>query len=93
MRNVDRALLGRANRWLHWRDMLHFKQMDLRCYDWGGVFEDESNPKKAGINTFKREFGGNSVRTFNCSVAATLRGRAYLAVRHIVDRFEADSHC
>jgi hypothetical protein len=92
MRNVDRALLGRANRWLHWRDMLHFKQMGLWCYDWGGVFEDESDPEKAGINTFKREFGGNSVRTFNCNVAATLKGRVYLAVRHIVDRLDANSH-
>jgi hypothetical protein len=92
MRNVDRALLGRANRWLHWRDMLYFKQMGLRCYDWGGVFEDESDPEKAGINTFKREFGGNAVRTFNCSVAVTLKGRAYLALRHVLDRFEAQSH-
>jgi hypothetical protein len=91
MRNVDRALLGRANRWLHWRDMLHFKQMGLRCYDWGGVFEDESSAERAGINTFKREFGGNVVRTFNCNVAVTLKGRAYLALRNIHDRFEAKS--
>jgi hypothetical protein len=91
MRNVDRALLGRANRWLHWRDMLHFKQMGLRCYDWGGVFEDESNADRAGINTFKREFGGTPIRTFDCSVAVTLKGRAYLALRNIYDRFEAKS--
>ena len=92
MRNVDRALLGRANRWLHWRDMLYFKQMGLRCYDWGGVFEDESNSEKVGINTFKREFGGTSIRTFNCSMAVSLKGRAYLALRHVLDRFEAQSH-
>ena len=91
MRNVDRALLGRANRWLHWRDMLHFKQLGLRCYDWGGVFEDESNAERVGVNTFKREFGGNPVRTFNCTLAVTLKGRVYLALRNISDRFEAKS--
>jgi hypothetical protein len=89
MRNVDRALLGRANRWLHWRDMLQFKHMGLQCYNWGGLFDDESDPGRAGINNFKREFGGACVRTFNCDVAVTLKGRAYLALRHTLDRFES----
>ena len=28
-----RALVGRANRWLHWKDMLQLKAMGTQCYD------------------------------------------------------------
>jgi hypothetical protein len=86
VKNGDRALLARANRWLHWRDMLHFKEAGLRLYDWGGLFADESNPARAGINSFKREFGGQPVCTYNCSVAVTMKGRAYLKLRDVVER-------
>ena len=76
-----RALIGRANRWLHWKDMLRFKEMGIKHYDWGGMFEDESVPERAGINNFKRDFGGQQVRTYDCTVPTTVRGRIYLAVR------------
>ena len=73
-----RALVGRANRWLHWKEMLRFKRIGLERFDWGGLFEDESLPGHAGINKFKKEFGGQQVRSFNCTVPVTLRGRVYL---------------
>ena len=76
-----RALVGRANRWLHWRDMLRFKEMGIQRYDWGGLFEDESVPGHAGVNKFKKEFGGQQVRTYNCTVPVTLRGRIWLPLR------------
>jgi hypothetical protein len=85
LQNGDRALLARANRWLHWRDMLHFKQIGLHIYDWGGLFADETDPARAGINSFKREFGGRSVCTYNCSIAITMKGSAYLKARSVVD--------
>jgi lipid II:glycine glycyltransferase (peptidoglycan interpeptide bridge formation enzyme) len=76
-----RALVGRANRWLHWRDMLQLKGMGIKRYDWGGLFEDESVPEHAGINKFKKEFHGQPERTYDCTVPVTVRGRIYLAVR------------
>ena len=76
-----RALVGRANRWLHWRDMLQFKTMGILRYDWGGMFEDESAPERAGINKFKREFGGQPERSFDCTLAVTLKGHAFLPLR------------
>jgi hypothetical protein len=79
----DRALIGRANRWLHWQDILAFQKSGYRVYDWGGLFVDESKPQNANVNSFKREFGGTPVRTYNCSTALTLRGRAYLAIRQL----------
>jgi hypothetical protein len=76
-----RALIGRANRWLHWKDMLHFKDSGMTRYDWGGLFEDESSPERAGINAFKKSFGGRVERTYKCTVPVTLRGRLYLPLR------------
>ena len=76
-----RALVGRANRWLHWQDMLRLKRMGIARYDWGGIFEDEATPERAGINLFKKQFGGRPERTYECTVAATRRGRIWLAVR------------
>ena len=76
-----RALVGRANRWLHWHDMLHFKQTGKDHYDWGGIFADESAPDRAGINNFKRDFGGQQVRSFQFDVPLTIRGRVWLPLR------------
>lgn len=79
--NDYRALIGRANRWLHWKEMLRFKEMGIRRYDWGGLFEDESVPENAGINRFKKDFGGREVRTYNCTLPVTLKGRIWLPLR------------
>jgi hypothetical protein len=83
-RNKDndyRALVGRANRWLHWKEMLRFKETGIRRYDWGGLFEDESVPENVGINKFKKDFGGQQVRTYDCTVPVTLKGRIWLGLR------------
>lgn len=79
--NDYRALVGRANRWLHWQSMLRFKAQGFRRYDWGGLFEDESAPGNAGINRFKRDFGGVPVRSYECELPVTVKGRLYLPLR------------
>jgi hypothetical protein len=76
-----RALVGRANRWLHWMDMLKFRKLGFTRYDWGGLFEDESTPEHAGINNFKRDFGGSEERSFDCTLPVTLKGGLYLPLR------------
>src|SRR5258708_7045050 len=53
-----RSLVGRANRLLHWKDMLWFRQLGLERFDWGGLFEDESTPERSGISRFKQSFRG-----------------------------------
>lgn len=76
-----RSLVARANRWLHWQDMLAFRAAGTLHYDWGGMFADESTPERAGLNRFKRTFGGMPVLAYECSVPVTLRGRLWLTVR------------
>jgi len=87
-----RALVGRANRWLHWRDMLRFKETGIQRYDWGGLFKDESVPEHAGINQFKKDFGGQQERTYDCTVPVTLRGRIYISLRDAWRRRKIGSH-
>ena len=85
--NTDqRTLIARANRWLHWQDMLAFKAAGALHYDWGGMFADESTPERAGINRFKRTFGGTPVLAYEYSVPITLRGRVWRALRGTLSR-------
>jgi hypothetical protein len=58
--------------------MLEFQASGLDSYDWGGVFEDEAQPGRAGVNRFKEQFGGERVQSYNCIVATSIRGRLYL---------------
>lgn len=82
-----RSFVGRANRWLHWRDMIAFKRSGKTCYDWGGMFMDESAPDRAGINNFKRSFGGSLVHRFDYVEPVTIRGRIYLPLRDACRRW------
>lgn len=52
---IDAALIGRANRWLHHQDILWFKNEGYKVYDWGGFTKGE---ELAGIDDFKKGFGG-----------------------------------
>ena len=81
MDNEYRSLVGRANRWLHWRDMLFFREAGIECYDWGGVFADESTPEREGINRFKRMFGGQPAVSYDCNVPVGVRGWLWLTLR------------
>ena len=81
-----RALIGRANRWLHWQDMLAFRAAGTLHYDWGGMFADESAAERAGINHFKRTFGAAPVIAYEYWVPVTLRGRLWLTLRAALRR-------
>lgn len=61
-----RALIGRANRHLHYADMLYFKNLGFEQYDFGG-YDDHNidDPKKIGINRFKNSFNGKLVYESN----------------------------
>jgi len=82
----ERALVSRANRWLHWQDMLMFRCNGLERYDWGGLFQDEDTPERAGINGFKCDFGGRREVTYNCTFSLTAKGRLYLMLRRTFGR-------
>jgi hypothetical protein len=59
---VDSALIGRANRWCHWKDILYFKDLGVATFDLGGIKPGTKDPSLEGINEFKLGFGGRLTR-------------------------------
>ena len=57
-----RNAVGRANRFLHYATMLHFKQLGFNQYDFGGYAKGGSDPALQAIARFKDGFGGELVR-------------------------------
>lgn len=60
-----RNLIGRANRNLHYRDMLLFKERGYTTYDLGGYALDTADGSLESINKFKDDFGGELLRESN----------------------------
>lgn len=59
----ERALIGRANRYLHWRDILFFKHEGFSIYDFGGL--TPGSTVHQNIDDFKMSFGGTPVTEFS----------------------------
>jgi hypothetical protein len=62
--SVDRNLVGKANKYLHYCGMIHFKNKGFEIYDFGGIAYNTENVDLQGINNFKTQFGGNVVESF-----------------------------
>lgn len=58
---LDASLVGRANRLLHFENLIRYREMGLKYYDWGGIAKNSNDPVKVGINRFKEAFGGQEV--------------------------------
>lgn len=69
-----RALLGRANKRLHFEDMKQLKRLGYKSYDWGGISNPE-NPN--GIDKFKMSFGGKAITYFDETVLESLKYRFF----------------
>lgn len=54
----SRNFIGRANRFLHFEDMVHFKKLGLKIYDFGGYALNTKQKELQEINRFKEGFGG-----------------------------------
>ncbi|MFN6563558.1 MAG: hypothetical protein RMY28_027685 [Nostoc sp. ChiSLP01] len=80
------SILGRANRYHHWQDIVKFKNLGISTYDFGGWYTGNTDREKLGINQFKEKFGGDVVKNFNCVYGITLKGKLYLRLLNIYMR-------
>lgn len=78
------SMIGRANRYHHWQDLVSFKNLGIAVYDFGGWYAGNTDQQKLGINQFKEKFGGEIVKNFNCIDGRTLKGRLYLHLRKVL---------
>lgn len=76
----DRNMAGRANRYLHWDDMLRFKDTGCASYDLGGIDVAQRDPATTRIAAFKKGFGGRLAPTYERSTARSVKGRAVQAL-------------
>jgi len=57
--NDMKAFIGRANRYLHYKDIQYFKKEGYIEYDLGGYAYNSNDEKLININNFKDSFGGD----------------------------------
>ena len=66
--------IGRANRYLHWQDILFFKTEGYEVYDFLGLSINEKDMEQQNINKFKKGFGGREEINYQSFVPQTRRG-------------------
>lgn len=91
-RSIDpdlRRTVGRANKFLHYRDMQYFKSHDVTNYDWGGIMSYE-NPN--GIDTFKLSFGGRYIEYNNITKICSIKGKVLLSLKKLLKRSKSSSY-
>lgn len=81
--NVKRNSIGRANKYLHWRDFDELRKNGVRVYDWGGVSSLE-NPN--GIDKFKMSFGNEPITYYNATIVLSLRNRMLSVVKRVLKK-------
>lgn len=82
-KDIDYNLIGRANKFLHYKDMLKFKEMNFSVYDWGGIAHDTTDSSLLGINKFKKSFGGIESIEYNY---ASLPYTWFMSIKKIFKR-------
>lgn len=88
LRQEDRNSIGRANRYLHWADLLAFKESGYSVLDMGG-WDSAGSEAVQRINDFKKKFGGSIAREFFCTRPCTVKGRVAVFGKALVERASA----
>jgi hypothetical protein len=70
-----RNVVGRANRFHHWQEMLAYKSRGLKTYDMGGWYAGTENASLLMVNRFKEEFGGVKSHEFNSVEDRSVRAK------------------
>ena len=62
---IDRNLIGRANKYLTTRNIFYFKEQGYKIFDFGGYAKDTTDESLKGINNYKLLFGGKVAESVN----------------------------
>jgi len=65
LNSEQKAILSKANRLLHYEDMLYLRDIGCKTYDFGGYAYGTADKSLQGINLFKDSFGGLLVEESN----------------------------
>jgi len=81
-----RNAIGRANRYLTWYDLLRYKADGVKAFDFGGWYTGATDEALLKINEFKRGFGGQIVREYQCEQILTLKAMVLLTVADLLNK-------
>ena len=84
--SAARNLIGRANRYLIWSDILRYKEQGLKCFDFGGWYPGTTDAALLRINEFKKGFGGEVRREYECEQIVSLKGWVVLNTARLLER-------
>lgn len=79
-----RTLIGRANCYHTWSDMLRFRHQGIAVHDLGGWYGGNEDQQKLRINKFKESFGGLVIKEFNSEAAVTWTGRLAIGSKAVL---------
>jgi hypothetical protein len=83
---VQRHRINRANCLGHWKTLLTLQARGLRYFDFGGWYPETADLGLLGMNAFKKGFGGQVVREYECEEIRTLKGWTVLTTARILDQ-------
>lgn len=78
----NRKIVGIANRYLHYADMLYFKEKGLKIYDWGGAGRGED---VLNITKFKESFGGTPETNYEYEEVRGIKAHIFKFVVNALD--------
>lgn len=78
--------VSRANRLLHWQDIVEFRSMGVETYDFGGWYDGAEDQHKLKINQFKEGFGGTVTPVYYSDRGLTVKGSVAVYVRRLLKR-------
>ena len=82
-------MVGRANRLLHWENIIRFKTIGYRTYDFGGWYDGKLDVEKLRINAFKESFGGQRKVCYSAEIFVSTRARIIARQLNWIPRMRA----
>lgn len=87
--NNYKALIGRANKYLHWSDIVNFKKEGYLTYDFGGIaISDQEKPEIQNIARFKKAFGGEETHEYNLIEGRSLLGKVLVKIYILLQKLK-----
>lgn len=77
----DKQIIGRANKLLHWEDIVSAKNKGILLYDLGGI---STNGNLKGIDSFKQQFGGEKTLEYNQIIGKTFKGKVLITIYNVI---------
>jgi hypothetical protein len=87
----EASLTARANRSLHWHDLLRFREMGAPVYDFGGWYSGKEDRARLNVNRFKEGFGGRVVELFYADQGLTVKGSLAVKLHRVWGRLHGDT--